>query len=157
LRPATLDALTAPGDYRKGATVLRVREEIDKAKFGREVPLTAAARAALDRCVPDVGKIFDRVDTHLAAKYLRTAAVAAKLPAKKAEQIKAYDLRHARITQLAESGNLVGVAYLAGHKAITTTNTYVHAHARAAVEVLKGTDSGRGRGKKKAGGKGRGR
>ena len=37
----------------------------------------------------------------------------------------AHDLRQARLTQLAESGNLTGAAYLAGHKRVSTTALYV--------------------------------
>lgn len=157
LRPATLDAIEAPRDFQKGTQRLRIRDEDDKARFGREVPLSPAAAAALDRSAPELGRIFGRVDSHAATGYLREAALAAKLPADKAAKVKPYDLRHARLTLLAESGNLVGVAYLAGHKAITTTNRYVHAHLAAATQVLAfdaargGTDSGRKRGKKRDG------
>jgi integrase len=158
LRPSTLAALRAPGDYRKGAAVLRIRDEVDKARFGREVPLSARAREALDRCVPATGPVLARVDSHTAAVHLREAAKRARLPQERAERLKPYDLRHARLTLLAESGNLVGVAFLAGHKAITTTNRYVHAHARAAAEVLagvaKGTEFRTGRAGKGAGRRG---
>lgn len=158
LRPATLDELTAPGDYRRGDATLRIRAEADKARFGREVPLTGRARDALDRSAPDVGPIFGKVDSHAAARYLRIAAEAAGIDAEKAARIKPYDLRHGRGTQLVEdSGNIVGVAFLFGHKAVTTTNRYVHAHRAAAEQALAaasiGTDSGRakksGRSKKR--------
>jgi len=157
LRPATLDAIEAPRDFTKGAPRLRIRDEDDKARFGRAVPLSPAAALALDRSAPELGRIFGKVDSHNATDYLRAAAVAAGLPAEKAAKVKPYDLRHARLTLLAESGNLVGVAFLAGHKAITTTNRYVHAHTAAAEQVLafdaargpKGTDSGRKRGARK--------
>lgn len=144
LRPATLNGLRAPDDYQHGDATLRIRDEIDKARFGREVPLSVRAREALDRCAPKLGAVLGAVDSHTAARYLRMAAEAAGLPADKAAKVKPYDLRHARLTLLAESGNLVGVAYLAGHKAITTTNRYVHAHARAATEVLNHAAKGMG-------------
>jgi integrase len=157
LRPATLDGIMAPGDYKQGGKALRIRDEIDKARFGREVPLSARAREALDRCAPQVGRVLGRVDSHTACAYLRAAAAASTLPTDKAQHVKPYDLRHARLTLLAESGNLVGVAYLAGHKAITTTNRYVHSHARAAVAVLEfGTEFGterEGKERRKRGGK----
>jgi integrase len=157
LRPATLDAIEAPRDFTKGVPRLRIRDEDDKARFGRAVPLSPAAAQALDRSAPELGRIFGKVDSHNATDYLRAAAVAAGLPAEKAAKVKPYDLRHARLTLLAESGNLVGVAFLAGHKAITTTNRYVHAHTVAAEQVLafdaargaKGTDSGRKSGARK--------
>ena len=37
---------------------------------------------------------------------------------------------------LEDGGSLLGVAYLAGHKQVTTTNTYLHANRKAAEEVL---------------------
>jgi integrase len=62
LRPETLNQLRAPDDYRRGATTLCLRDEIDKARFGRELPLTARAREALDRICPDLGLIFGKHD-----------------------------------------------------------------------------------------------
>ncbi len=61
LRPATLDALSVPEHYSRGADTLRITDDIDKARFGRELPLTAAARAALDSVARD-GVIFGRHD-----------------------------------------------------------------------------------------------
>ena len=40
--------LEAPGDYHRGADELVIRDAVDKAAYGRILPLTAAARAALD-------------------------------------------------------------------------------------------------------------
>lgn len=48
----------------------------------------------------------------------------------------ALDLRHARATQWAETGNLVGVSYLPGHKQVTTTNKYARPNRAAAMRVL---------------------
>jgi hypothetical protein len=48
----------------------------------------------------------------------------------------AYDLRHAHVTQWAESGNLVGVTYLLGQKPVTTTNKYARPNRSAAEKVL---------------------
>ena len=45
----------------------------------------------------------------------------------------AYDRRHARLTQLAESYDLTGAAYLAGHKRVSTTALYVRANRSADV------------------------
>jgi len=143
LRPATLDALEAPGDYHRGRTTLRIRDEVDKARFGRELPLTKKARAILDRVAPKHGPIFG--GPHAFTKQLRRAARAAKLPADKAAKVTPYDLRHARLTHLARNGNILGVAFLAGHKAITTTNRYVHSHREAAEEVLRAAEKRRRR------------
>ena len=62
LRPATLNEIGAPIDYHRGATELVLRDEIDKVRYGRKLPLTEAARAALDSITPDVGLIFGRHD-----------------------------------------------------------------------------------------------
>ncbi|MGB5681190.1 MAG: hypothetical protein WBM47_05010, partial [Polyangiales bacterium] len=43
LRPSTLQRLTAPDDYRPGARYLTIREDADKARYGRELPLSARA------------------------------------------------------------------------------------------------------------------
>ncbi len=48
LRPQTLDLLRAPDDYKRGRSYLVIRDEIDKARFGRRRPLSKAARCALD-------------------------------------------------------------------------------------------------------------
>ncbi len=58
LRKGTLERLEAPGDYRLGRQSLRIRDEIDKARFGRELPLTPRAREILDEIVPEEGLLF---------------------------------------------------------------------------------------------------
>jgi hypothetical protein len=63
LRPRTLAKLEAPTDYRKGAATLRIRDEVDKNRFGRELPLSTAGRAALDSVCPDKGLIFGSHET----------------------------------------------------------------------------------------------
>jgi len=60
LRPKTIDNLNVPEPYTRGSATLVVTHEIDKARFGREIPLTEAARAAIDSVCPDVGIIFGR-------------------------------------------------------------------------------------------------
>jgi hypothetical protein len=47
---------------------------VDKNRFGREVPLSEAARAALDQVCPDVGLLFG---SHDYRRLLREAAKAA--------------------------------------------------------------------------------
>jgi len=47
-----------------------------------------------------------------------------------------YDLRHARITQLAETGNLPGVAFIAGHVQASTTSGYIHSNRKAPERTL---------------------
>lgn len=142
LRPATLDEIESPGDYRPGATTLRIRDEVDKNRFGREVPLSPAARAALDSCIDAPGLIFGRRDYR---EYLKASGKAAGLSVADAKALSPYDLRHARGTHLvAVSGDLPGVAYLLGHKQVTTTNRYVHGSLKAAQRVLAAAAPGRG-------------
>jgi integrase len=132
LRPATLSELSVPENYQPGARGLTITDEIDKSRFGRELPLTEEARAALDAVCPEQGVIFGEHDYRDALK----KAAHAVLAESKAKTFTAYDLRHARLTQLAESGNLPGAAYLAGHRKVTTTATYVRPNRRAAERVL---------------------
>ena len=115
---------------------LTIREDADKARYGRELPLSDRARSALDSACPERGTIFPKFDGR---HTLRKAALAAGLDPERASKVSAYDLRHSLATELTErSGNLVGVGYLLGHKQVTTTNHYVHARRRAAESVLSG-------------------
>ncbi|MBE7481598.1 MAG: tyrosine-type recombinase/integrase [Polyangiaceae bacterium] len=70
-----------------------------------------------------------------------TAAARAVLSPEKAATFTPYDLRHSRATEWAESGNLVGVAFLLGHKHISTTNRYTRPNEAAARRVLGVKDS----------------
>lgn len=145
LRPETLCSLRAPHDYKPGKETLTIRDEADKARYGRELPITNAARAALDSVCPDAGYLFPRAPSGKAPDYretLRRAAHAAGLEADRAGRISAYDFRHGRTTDLAsETNDLLGTAYLVGHKNVTTTNKYVHAridHGRRALQKAEG-------------------
>ncbi len=135
LRPGTLDGLRAPEDYKRGAESLRVRDEIDKGRFARELPLTDAARAALDASCPDEGLLFGR---HGGRRHmLREAAERAGLPAEKAALVSPYDFRHARATDLVADGrNMPGAMFLLGHKHASTTSRYVHGSWTLAEKAL---------------------
>jgi integrase len=133
LRPATLDALSVPEHYSRGADTLTITDEIDKARFGRTLPLTGAARAALDSVTRGSGTIFGSHDYRW---QLKKAAEAVRLPAAKVRTLCQYDLRHARLTELAEGGNLTGTAYLAGHRRVTTTSIYVRPGLKAGERAL---------------------
>ncbi|HKO49980.1 MAG TPA: hypothetical protein VJV79_19750 [Polyangiaceae bacterium] len=98
LRPETLNCLKVPDHYIRGAAKLNITDDIDKARFGRVVPLTEEARAALDAICPDSGLIFGDHDYR---DQLRKAAEAVLDP-QRAKTFTAYDLRHHRLTQLAE-------------------------------------------------------
>lgn len=132
LRPATLARLSVPEHYRRGAARLHIPREIDKARNGRPLPLSARARRALEAVCPKHGAIFGRHDFRVS---LRLAA-ASVLPQALAARVSPYDLRHARITHLVERGQLGGAQYLAGHKSVATTARYAHPGLRAAEEAL---------------------
>jgi site-specific recombinase XerD len=134
LRPETLDCLSVPEHYTKGATHLSIADEIDKARFGRELPLTATARAALDAIAPEKGLIFGRFTNR---KLLRKAAAAAGIDAVRASRITVYDIRRARLTHLADAGKLTAAQWLAGHKRISTTAIYAQGSLRAAEEAVR--------------------
>jgi integrase len=139
LRPATLDALSVPEHYSRGAETLLITDPIDKARFGRVLPLTDAARQALDGVARAPGLIFGAHDY----RYPLTKAAKAVLSPHKARTFTGYDFRHARLTELAEGGNLTGVAYLAGHRRVTTTALYVKPGLRAAERALGQFETGR--------------
>jgi integrase len=135
LRPATLNKLRAPDHYRKGAQLLLIENDTDKARFGRELPLSGAARAALDRVCPDVGLLFGEHDYR---RILREAATRAGIEKHRADKISDYDFRHSRLTHLGQvTSNLSGVMYLAGHKQPATTARYMRPQKQAAEEVLR--------------------
>lgn len=145
LRRATLAALRAPEDYRRGASVLVVRAEADKSRFARVLPLTAAARAALDSVCPSSGRLFPVADYR---EHLKRAALAAGIDAARARALSAHDLRHSRITHAVSSpgASTAGVAYLAGHRLVSTTDLYAHPQLAAAEAALCAVEAGTGSG-----------
>lgn len=133
LRPETLDLLSVPEHYSRGRAELTIPTELDKNRWGRELPLTQAARDALDRVCPDAGPIFGKHDYRPAL----AKAAAAALPKHRADIFAGVHLRSARITHfLEDTGNLPGAQYMAGHKHTTTTARYVKPSLRAAVAML---------------------
>lgn len=137
LRPALIDQLSVPEHYRNGARYLDIPPELDKMRDEREVPLSQAARKALDSALPEKdGVIFGWHDYRHA---LRKAAGKA-LPPDRAKKFCAAHLRSARITHWCEKpdANLVGVQHLAGHKYLSTTALYVRTSLKAAEEVVWG-------------------
>jgi integrase len=135
LRPELLDSLLSPLHYRKGQETIRITPELDKGRWARDVPLTDAARKALDSAVPTKGGlIFGKHDYR---PHLRAAA-AAVLPPDRAERFNGAHLRSARVTHLLErpEANLPGVQFLVGHRSTATTARYVRPSARAARAAL---------------------
>lgn len=145
LRPATLDGLTCPEHFRKGAPSLVITDEIDKARFGRTLPLTDRARWALESVCSGAGPIFG---AHEYSRFLKEAAAKVLSPAK-AKLFAAYDLRHARATHLMdETSNIMGVAFMLGHKKGRSTTVYLNPSKRAAESMLaqlRGRTGARGR------------
>jgi site-specific recombinase XerD len=138
LRPATLDALRAPEHFVRGAVDLTIADEHDKARFGRPLPLSPRARSVLDEVVNDIGPIFGKHDYR---EVWRSAVIASGAPV----TMVPYDLRHARIQHLLDSGEpLTGVAYLAGHTLLTTTNNYARGSRRQAERAVSGVKTGVG-------------
>jgi integrase len=134
LRYSTVTALRAPEDYARGRSDLVIRNEADKARFGRILPLSRRAAAALDMVCPQEGLIFGRISLR---GVLKAAGIAAGLEPFRAHHLGYHTFRHARLTHLGErTTNLAGLAYLAGHKHVTTTALYVHAGRRAASALL---------------------
>lgn len=132
LRPKTLSQLSVPEHYQAGAAFLLVTADIDKNEFERRVPLTDAARAALDSVCPNEGLIFGRHD------YRDSLEKAAQevLPEHLAATFCAYDFKHRAATEMASTGDLPGTAYLMGWKQVTTANKYAHPEQQAATRVL---------------------
>jgi integrase len=139
LRPSTLNQIEAPLDYQRGSKTLRIRDEIDKNRYGRDLPLSDRARAALDAVCPDRGLIFGKHDYREAW----SEACAAVLPEEQAKTVTIYDLRRARLTELSETGNLPGAAYLAGHRQITTINKYAQPNLKAAQRAMSASEERR--------------
>lgn len=134
LRPATVEALVAGEHWTPGADQLRITADIDKTRYARPVPLTPRARELLRQVGATAGErifgAYDRRDP-------LDAAGRVALPPDKARTLSVYDLRHARITHwVGEGHGLDAVAYLAGHRQITTTAIYTHGTAKAAARVV---------------------
>ena len=139
LRPITLGALEVPRHYQPGAEHMKLTADIDKVQFARPLPLTARARAILDRHAPEAGLIFAGVPD--LRHYIKPAAEASGLSPAKIATLSPYDLRHARATDLVDqTGDLAGPAYLLGHRQVTTTNRYARGRLRHAEETLKQLD-----------------
>ena len=99
-RPETISTLRAPDDYHRGGDELVIRDEADKNRFGRTLPLTQRARDALDKVCPGEGLIFGKHDYR---GLLRKAALAAGIDAKRSSRITPYDYRHSRLTDLGQT------------------------------------------------------
>ncbi len=130
LRPITVARLSVPENWQPGQKFLQITDHIDKARFGRKLPITARCLAALERSAPASGVIFGQHDYRTC---FRKARLAARTPA----GFSPYDVRHNRLQHLADAGApLPGLAFLAGHLRMTTTNIYVRASEKQAAAAL---------------------
>lgn len=134
LRPTTIDRLEAGRHYQRGSDTLLVTADIDKNKWERRLPLSPAARAALEAVCPPRGTIFGDHDFRERLQ----AAAATVLDEVRLATFCEYDIRHARATQLAgtHGENLTGVAYLLGWKRPTTLARYAHAQEQDARRIV---------------------
>lgn len=134
LRPATISALSVPEHWESGAAELQIPSEDDKSRFGRKVPLSPAARAALEAALAFLsdgrGLLFG---SHDYREHVERARKLAKLP----KGFAPYDLRHGRAGHLLDaSTDMRGVAFLLGHRRLTTTDRYLRAQERQARTTL---------------------
>lgn len=143
LRSSTVDRLRVPEHYSPGQSFLRLTPDIDKARFGREVPLTKRARRILDYLIRKLGPnfegpLFSAADGSTHDRRKRISRAAHKVLRRDvAKSFCAAHLRSARITHLLEAGaNTVGVKHLVGHKQISTTDKYVRSGFRAATNAI---------------------
>jgi len=136
LRRRTVQRLRCPEHWQPGATTLRIAEDIDKARFGREVELSEVAQALLNRHCDGPGLIWGAFDCRPA---LRNAARdAGCFTEQEIRHLSLHDLRHGALTELASvSPNLPGIAHIAGHKRVSTTTQYVHSNREQTRAVLK--------------------
>ena len=133
LRPETLNRLSVPVNWRPGMKHLELSNEDDKARFGRDVDLTKEAIAILLRVAPKEGLIFG---AHVYTKHLKRAAKAI-LGERRGKSFAPYDFRHGRAKERLDAGaSLRGVAYMLGHKRMSTTDKYLAPDRAAGRDAL---------------------
>jgi integrase len=135
LRPATIERLEVGRNWSPGDKSLRLDNEDDKAKFGREVPLLPAAVKILKDYAPESGHIFGHHDYRVHVR----AAAEKVLKGEAKQYFGAYHLRYLFITSLVnrKNANVVATQWLVGHKDLSTTSGYVHGDAASAKKMLK--------------------
>lgn len=135
LRPATIAILEVPKHWRHGSRELTLDDADDKARFGRTIDLSPEACAILEEVAPRLGVIFGR---HGFQHPLKNAA-SVILGEERGRQFAAYDFRHARARHLLDNGaSLRGVAYVLGHKRISTTDKYLDADREEGKKAIRG-------------------
>jgi integrase/recombinase XerC len=138
LRPfSTVAKLEVPLHYSSTAKELFISREIDKARYERKIPVSPRAQAIFWSLCPRgfSGRLFPGINKPA----MRASLDAAIKKIGMTVPFSIYDFRHSRISNLANSGApLAGVAFLVGHKHVSTTALYVHASADAARVALSG-------------------
>lgn len=131
LRPITLDHITGRDLTVSG---LHVRDENDKNRWGRVVPLTPRARAALESVMPEDpdelifgGHEWDRPFE---------AAVLKVLGPDMADRMTPYDVKHGFVTEMFDAGvPETGIQFLTG--TVSAIRQYSHPTRRAGEEALR--------------------
>lgn len=112
---------------------MQIDDEEDKSIWGRAVPLSRRALEILSEHAPQAGPIWG---AYRALEAIKSAAVAVGLP----REVAVYDLRHARLTALADAGApRSAIQLLAGHRHADTSARYLHpleGAARAALAAM---------------------
>lgn len=147
LRPSTVHRIEVPRHWKPGSHVLEIEAKNDKARYERELPLTPEAVKGLTTAY-DKGKRGSRPFGRVGAirtdyrKTLRRVAKKCRLP--DAEHLTLYDFRHGRASDvLDKTSDLLGAAYMLGHKQLTTTNRYLHPEKRAGQRVVRAISKGK--------------
>ena len=132
LRPETLDKLVGSDVTLAG---LSIRKEVDKNRWGRVLPLSARARAAL-RSLGARRPDEPLFGVHDYRTVFRKACIEA-LGAERGELPTPYDLKHARVTHLLDAGAPVtGIRFLTGTN--VALDHYVQSTRRAAEQAIGG-------------------
>ncbi len=137
LRPSTLDRLEWPDlDLKRGELV--IRDETDKMRFGRVLPLSKRALEWFEwlwrESKEKEGLVFAPRDYRAA---LEKAAKEAGALGLDAEGLAAYDFRHSCATHSLDAGaSLGGVAFMLGHRDVNTTAIYAHPTKGAAEDAV---------------------
>lgn len=133
LRPGFWFRFRVGTHWKRGWSTLKITADVDKNRWGREVPLTPRAIEILESLPYDEsGRMFDDRDFR---STIRKAA-AKVMPPELARRFHLNDLRHIRTTEMTSTGNLLGTQFLVGHLRVTTTNRYVHASMADAEKVV---------------------
>lgn len=140
LRPSTIDGLIARDLIVSG---LHIRPENDKNRWERVVPLTAAARAALESVLPKDPDsiIFGRHEWNLVFYRAALKALGPEL----ADKMAPYDLKHGLVTELFDKGAPeTGIQFVTG--TVSAIRRYAHPTRAAGEEAIRGRAGDKGTG-----------